>query len=321
MYSTTGPDASNYVHKVDLAFVVIMGISLLFLLGLTAAMIYFIVRYNKKRNPIATQIEGNTTLEILWTVIPTLLAMLMFYFGWSGWRPLKNPPKKAREVIATARMWNFSFEYDNGKISDKLFVPINEPVTLKLLSLDVIHSLYIPAYRLKEDMVPGRQKIMWFIPQTKGSYHIFCAEYCGLQHSYMSSSVEVLTKDEFQKWYADTTAVAVAGEAKEPVAAGLAILTKNGCTACHSSDGTTIVGPTYLGIWGEQQTVIENGQEKRVTIDSAYVRQSIYDPNSQIVKGFQKGLMQPYKGVINDDDLSKIIDYLKALKEQQQGQP
>ncbi len=319
MYSTTGPDASNFVHKVDQTFMIILGICFFFLIGLTAVMIYFIVRYNRKRNPKATQIVGSTALEVTWTVIPTVLALLMFYYGWAGWRPMKNPPKTARQVIATARMWNFSFAYENGKTSDKLYVPVNEPVTIKLQSLDVIHSFYIPAFRLKEDMVPGRQKIMWFIPQVKGSYHIFCAEYCGLRHSYMSSTVEVLPKEDFNKWYTDTTHVAVATEGEEPGAAGFAILQKNGCTACHSSDGSKLVGPSYLGIWGEKQVVIENGQEKTVTIDSAYVRQSIYDPNSQIVKGYQKGLMQPYTGVITNADISNIIGYLKSLKEQQGG--
>ncbi|HYW94274.1 MAG TPA: cytochrome c oxidase subunit II [Bacteroidales bacterium] len=315
MYSTTGIEASNFAEKVDMTFIIILGICFLFLIGLTAIMIYFIIRYNRKRNPKATPNEGSTKLEIIWTIIPTLLAMLMFYFGWAGWIPMKRPPADARQIIATARMWNFSFIYDNGKTSDKLYVPINEPVTLKLQSVDVIHSFYIPAFRLKEDMVPGREKVMWFIPQNEGSYHIFCAEYCGLRHSYMSSSVEVLPKDEFEKWMADTTSAATAEEAGEPEAAGLAILKKNGCTACHSSDGSRLVGPSYQGIWGEQQVIVENGQEKTVTVDSAYIRQSIYDPNSQVVKGFQKGLMQPYEGVVTEDDLSKIIEYLKSLNE------
>ena len=315
MYSTTGLDASNFAEKVDMTFIIILGICFLFLIALTATMIYFIIRYNRKRNPKATPNEGSTKLEIIWTVIPTLLAMLMFYYGWEGWIPMKRPPADAREVIATARMWNFSFIYDNGKTSDKLYVPVNEPVTLKLQSVDVIHSFYIPAFRLKEDMVPGRQKVMWFIPQTEGSYHIFCAEYCGLRHSYMSSSVEVLPKDEFEKWMADTTSAAVATETGAPEEAGLAILKKNGCVACHSSDGSKLVGPSYQGIWGEQQVVMENGQEKTVTVDSSYIRQSIYDPNSQVVKGYQKGLMQPYTNVITDDDISKIIEYLKSLNE------
>ncbi len=315
MYSTTGLDASNFSAKVNMTFIIILGICFIFLIGLTAIMIYFIIRYNRKRNPKAAQIHGSTALEVTWTVIPTILALLMFYFGWAGWRPMKKPPAEARKVIASARMWNFTFIYENGKISDKLYVPINEPVTLNLQSVDVIHSFYIPAFRLKEDMVPGRQKVMWFIPQMEGSFHIFCAEYCGLQHSYMSSSVEVLPADEFKKWYSDTTAVAATGGTEEAGSPGLAILKKNGCVACHSSDGSKLVGPSYLGIWGEEQQVTENGQEKTVKIDSAYIRQSIFDPNSQIVKGYQKGLMQPYQGVVSNDDISKIIEYLKTLKE------
>jgi cytochrome c oxidase subunit 2 len=314
MYSATGIDASNFVGQVDRAFMVIAGISLFFLISLTIIMIMFIYKYNRKRNPKATQIEGSTKLEILWTVIPTLLALLMFYFGWAGWRPMKNPPKDAREITSIARMWSFSFVYENGKTTDKLILPVNEAVKLNLVSVDVIHSLYIPAFRVKEDMVPGREKMMWFRPQSVGTYDIFCAEYCGLRHSYMTSTVEVLSREDFDAWYIDTTAVALS-EAEVPGAEGLAILRSQGCNACHSSDGSKLVGPSYLGLYGRQVVVIENGQEKTVTADDEYIRKSVYDPNGQLVKGYQKGLMQSYEGMLKDEDIEKIIEYLKALNE------
>jgi cytochrome c oxidase subunit 2 len=141
--------ASNFVEAVATAFVVILGISLFFLVGITVTMIYFVWRYNKKRNPKATPIEGNTTLEIVWTAIPTALVLVMFYFGWAGWKPMKETPPDAMRVKTTARMWSWSFEYENGKLSNKLVLPVNKPVVLDLVSVDVIHSLYIPAFRLK----------------------------------------------------------------------------------------------------------------------------------------------------------------------------
>lgn len=316
MYSATGIDASNFVDKVDTAFIYIIGISLFFLVLLTGIMIYFIFKYNRKKNKQATQIEGSLKLELLWTIIPTLLALSMFYFGWAGWRPMKDPPKDARRVTSTARMWNFSFTYANGKTSRNLVLPVNEPVVIDLVSVDVIHSLFIPAFRVKEDMVPGQTKEMWFRPQAEGTYDLFCAEYCGLQHSYMESTVEILSVEEFEEWYTDTTATQrVADEDMSPADIGNEILRSQGCNACHSSDGSRLIGPSYLGLWNSQKVVIENGEEKTVTVDEDYIRQSIYEPNSQIVQGYQQGLMQSYTGVVSDEDIDYIIEYLKSFEE------
>jgi cytochrome c oxidase subunit 2 len=315
MYSATGIDASNYVSTFNTAFYFIAGISLLFLLGLTFFMLYFVFRYNKKKNKIATQIEGNTLLEIIWTIIPILLALTMFYFGWEGWKPMNKPPKDAMSITSVARMWSFSFIYENGKQSPDLIVPVNTPVKINLVSLDVIHSLFIPAFRIKSDMVPGREKVMWFLPQTEGDYDLFCAEYCGLRHSYMNAIVKVLSKEKFTSWYGDTSKVLKVAEGSGPGAQGLAIMRTQGCIACHSSDGSKIVGPTYLNLFGRQQAVIRDGVEVTVKVDEEYVKRAIFDPNADIVKGYPKGLMQSYKGKLSDDDVSKIIEYLKSLNE------
>jgi cytochrome c oxidase subunit 2 len=315
MYSATGIDASNYVSTFNTAFYFIAGISLLFLLGLTFIMLYFVFRYNKKKNKIATQIEGNTLLEIIWTIIPILLALTMFYFGWEGWKPMNKPPKDAMSITSVARMWSFSFIYENGKQSPDLIVPVNTPVKINLVSLDVIHSLFIPAFRIKSDMVPGREKVMWFLPQTEGDYDLFCAEYCGLRHSYMNAIVKVLSKEKFTSWYGDTSKVLKVAEGSGPGAQGLAIMRTQGCIACHSSDGSKIVGPTYLNLFGRQQAVIRDGVEVTVKVDEEYVKRAIFDPNADIVKGYPKGLMQSYKGKLSDDDVSKIIEYLKSLNE------
>jgi len=315
MYSTTGIDASNYVSTFNTAFYFIVGVSLLLLVGLTFTMLYFVFRYNRKKNKTATQIEGNTLLEITWTVVPILLALLMFYYGWQGWKPMNKPPANAMKITATARMWSFSFLYENGKQSPDLVVPVNTPVKINLVSLDVIHSLFIPAYRIKSDIVPGRKKVMWFIPQTEGDYDLYCAEYCGLRHSYMKAIVKVLSKEKYTAWYGDTTSLANAAEGSIPGAQGLAIMKIQGCLACHSSDGSKIVGPTYLNLFGSQQVVIRNGVEVTVTVDEAYIKQMILDPAFQVVKGYPKGLMQSYKGKISDEDISKIIEYLKSLNE------
>ena len=317
MYTAVPQAASNFVAGVDRAFIFILGVSAFFLIGLTILMIVFIYKYRKDRHPRAIQNEGNNRLEMIWTAVPLILVLVMFYFGWMGWRPMKNPPDEARHVKAIARMWNFTFEYENGKMTDTLYVPINEPVILDLVALDVLHSLYIPAFRVKEDMVPGQDKVMWFIPGTVGEFDLFCTEYCGLEHSYMYTGVKVMPKEAFDAWLSDSTAVAgpVVDSETSLADQGLEVLRRNGCNACHSMDGTKLVGPSYLGGWGGMRTVVTGRDEREVTVDSAYVKRSIYDPNADVVKGYGKGLMLSYEGMVSEEEVALIIEYLKELNE------
>jgi len=315
MYSSAGPDASNFVSSYNIAFYSIVVISLVLLVALTILMFYFIYRYNRKKHSEAVQIEGNTKLEIIWTGIPVLLVIGMFYFGWAGWNPMTKPPKDAMTVTSTARMWSFSFRYENGKESKDLILPVNTPVKINLVAIDVLHSLFIPAFKVKSDMVPGNDKMMWFIPQREGEYDLYCAEYCGLQHSYMQANVKVLSKEEYDKWYTDTTAVAVTEASSKPGAAGMALIDGQGCYACHSTDGSKILGPTFLNLFGEKQVVMKDGKEVTVTADEEYIKKSIYEPNAEIVKGYPRDLMQSYKETLSDDDIAKIIEYLKTLNE------
>lgn len=316
MYTADPQNASNFVAGVDLAFMIILGVAIFFLVSLTIVMLVFIRKYRKDRHPEAIQNEGSAKLEIAWTLIPLGLVLVMFYFGWMGWRPMKNPPEEAMRVKAIARMWNFRFEYENGKITDSLYVPINEPVILDLVALDVLHSLYIPAFRVKEDMVPGQEKVMWFIPGTEGDFDLFCTEYCGLEHSYMFTGVKVMPREDFEEWLADTTVAAPVAESGMSLAEqGFQVLRRNGCNACHSSDGSKLVGPSYLGGWGGTRTVITDGEERQVEIDSAYIVRSIYDPNADVVEGFNDGLMLSYEGMVKLEEIDLIIEYLKDLNE------
>lgn len=334
MYTTTGLDASNFVSSFNASFNLILWISLAFIVGLTITMLYFVHTYNRKRHKKAVQIEGSLALEITWTIIPILLALLMFWYGWAGWTPMSKPPKDAFNVITTARMWSFSFQYNNGRQSQNLIVPVNTPISLKLISLDVNHSVYIPEFRIKSDIIPGREKIMWFKSDREGEYDLFCAEYCGLRHSYMNAKVQVLSREKFDAWINDTTmavsdstrigGAAGKGGATGPAgaapaasavgAAGAEVMKVNGCNACHSTDGTKIVGPSFRGLFGSQQNVTRDGKDVTLTADEEYLKRSIFEPDADVVKGFQKGLMQSYKGKISDDDVSKLIEYLKTLK-------
>jgi cytochrome c oxidase subunit 2 len=316
MYTADAQQASNFVGGVNLAFLIILGISILFLVALTVIMLVFIRKYRKERHPKAVQNEGSNKLEALWTGIPLILVLVMFYFGWMGWKPMKHPPDDAMHIKAIARMWQFQFEYENGRFTDSLIVPLNEPVILDLVAMDVLHALYIPAFRVKEDMVPGRDKNMWFIPGSEGEYDLFCAEYCGQNHSYMTSGVKVIPKEQFDAWLADTSAVVPVAEVQtSPAQQGYELIRKNGCIACHSSDGSRMVGPSFKGIWGETQTVITGREERQVKVDEDYVRKSIYDPGADVVKGYNSGLMQSYKDQVSEEDVGLIIEYLKSLNE------
>jgi cytochrome c oxidase subunit 2 len=308
-------NASNFVAGVDRAFMFILGVSFFFLIALTTTMLVFIFKYKKEKHPKAVQNEGSNLLEILWTVIPLALVLVMFYFGWMGWRPMKRPPKEGLHVTAIARQWNFQFKYENGKFADSLIVPINEPVIVDLVSLDVLHGMYIPAFRVKEDMVPNMKKVMWFVPGVEGSFDLFCSQYCGLSHSYMFTGVKVMPQAEFDAWLNDTTIVAPEVESQVSLAdQGFEVIQKNGCVACHSSDGSKIIGPSFKGLWGETQNVVTDRETRQITVDSTYIRRSIRDPNADVVEGYPTGQMLPYDN-ITDQEIGLIIDYLKSLNE------
>jgi cytochrome c oxidase subunit 2 len=201
MFSGSSP-FSDYV---DTTFLLIVGISSLVLIGLMIAMVSFIIRYNRKRNPNPTNIEGNIPLEITWTVIPLVLFMGMFYLGWKGYLKEITIPEGAHEIRVTARMWAWSFEYPNGIKTDTLYVPVNAPMKLLFHSLDVNHSFYIPAFRLKKDVIPNRENTMWFKTPRAASYDIACAEYCGLNHSYMYTKVVAKDSSDFELWYKEAS--------------------------------------------------------------------------------------------------------------------
>jgi cytochrome c oxidase subunit II len=191
---------SKYINQVDSVFLFIVIISLVILIGVTITMIYFVFKYNRKKNKKAENIEGNLALEITWITIPTLLALAMFYYGFSTFKTLREVPKDAMTIHVQAQMWKWSFRYENGKRYDTLYVPVGKPIKLLLKSIDVDHSFYIPSFRIKEDVIPGKENYLSFTPDKIGVYDIACAEYCGLRHSYMYNKIHVIPKEEFDKW-------------------------------------------------------------------------------------------------------------------------
>ncbi|MBU2650571.1 MAG: cytochrome c oxidase subunit II [Bacteroidetes bacterium] len=307
------PGASNFSQGVDLAFYVIFGISVVLLVLITVTMVYFIIRYNKKRHPVPANIEGSVTLEIIWTVIPVILVLIMFWFGYIGYKPMEQIPDEAIEITAIARMWSWTFEYDNGRKSDRLIVPYNKPVKLDLVSQDVLHNLYIPAFRIKKDVVPGRTNTMWFVAQKEGSYDILCAEYCGLRHAFMITKIDVIPDEEYLAWYE----LPEDSLKKDNAELWYEVTKANGCIGCHSTDGSKLVGSTFKGLYNSKKLVITAGKEREIVADEEYLKKSITEPNEDVVKGYSLGLMPSYKDQISDEDIDIIVKYIKSLADEQ----
>jgi len=303
--------ASNLAAAVDRAFIFIFAISFIFTIGITVLMIYIVIHFSRKKGLAPKQFTGNTKLEIIWTIIPLIIVLVMFYYGTIAFTPMREVPKDAMQIKVIARMWVWSFDYGDGKLSKNLVVPQNRNIKLNLYSADVNHGLFIPAFRVKEDVIPGYNDYLWFKPIAKGEFDIFCTEYCGLAHSGMTAKVIVLDSVDYVKWYAELKAT---GDV--PDLPGLAVIKANGCLTCHSLDGSKIVGPSFKGLYGSKRTVITDQGEKTVDANDDYIKRSVIDPNAEVVKGFNKGLMQSYKTVIKAEDLDKIVDYFKKSSEQ-----
>ena len=315
--------ASTSAQRADSVFLFVFALSVAFLVGITAVMIYFVIRYSKKRHPKAEQIEGNTWLEITWTAIPLILFLTIFYYGWTNYAYMSNAPRDSMVVKALGRQWNWSFQYPNGKQTTLLYAALGKPMKLEIRSADVIHGFFIPAFRLKMDAVPGRVNTTWFEPTQLGSYDIECTVICGVSHSLMLSKVVIVPAEDFKTWYFGDESVPEPGQAAQLVAAnpplqaggddppGLVLLRAKNCLACHSIDGTPMVGPTLKGLFGITETMVRGGVEHAVRVDEAHIRKSIQDPMAERAKGYPPTMpATPF----TDKELVDTLEYIRSLK-------
>ncbi|HUX96050.1 MAG TPA: cytochrome c oxidase subunit II [Bacteroidales bacterium] len=300
--------ASNMAEGVDKAFLFIFSIAFVFIVGITTFIIWMVFHFSRKKGKAPQQFTGSVKLEILWTIVPLVIVMIMFYYGWSGFAPMRKPPADAMVVQAIGRMWEWEFDYGNNIKSSDLVLPVNKPVRINLKSEDVNHSLFIPAFRVKEDVIPGYDTYLWFIPTIVGEYEILCTEYCGLLHSSMLAKAKVLEQPDYDKWFEEYEAAAAIPEPD-----GYLLLRNTGCIACHSLDGSKLVGPSFKGLYGSERMVTSGGSQKSVKADDKYIANSIYDPDSEIVSGYTGGLMKSYKDLVREEDLATIVEYLKTL--------
>ena len=306
-------------RDVDLAFWVITGICAFLFAVIIFFMLFFVFRYNRGRNPVASDIEGNTTLELSFLGISVAIVLAMFLLGWDGYRIIKGQaPAGSIEVKATGQMWLWTFEYAGGRQSNTLILPYKKPVKLRIFSNDVIHSFYVPAFRVKQDAVPGAEKDLWFTPDETGIFDLFCAEYCGTGHSTMITKAIVVGQSDFNAWLAgekEIGDVPVAAKGKGAAVSGAAkgkeLYQSKGCSACHSIDGSKLIGPSWKGIFGKKEKVMTNGKEREVTVDEAYIIKSEHEPNADVVVGFQP-LMPP--SPMNDEEIKAVVEFMKTLK-------
>jgi cytochrome c oxidase subunit 2 len=299
----------------------VLALSLFFFFGITIAIVYLVWKYRHrpghKAQPSAAHHDA---MEITWTVIPTIITVFLFYYGWRTYIKVVTPPTHAIEISVTASKWNWRFVHQNGAEDNDLHVPVGQPIRLVMTSTDVLHAFYAPAMRVKQDIIPRRYTYAWFLPTKPGTYRLTCAEYCGTNHAQMACrvtdektgaclrrAVVVVHKsmEDYTKYLAE-----MGGGNDPPDKRGAKLYTQKGCNSCHSIDGAARTGPTFKGAWGKKRST--NAGD--VVMDEAYVRESVMTPNAKVVTGFAAGTMPSFEGQLKERDIEAIIAYLKSLQ-------
>jgi cytochrome c oxidase subunit 2 len=297
--------ASTYSGDVDALYFYISGVTIFFTLLISFIIIFFVIKY-RRRNAfeIPRPIEGSHKLEILWSVIPLLIAMTIFFWSAKVYFTQYRPPKNAEEVYVVGKQWMWKFQHATGQREiNELHVPVGRKIKLIMASEDVIHDVFIPAFRIKADVVPGRYTTEWFEATKPGRYHFFCAEYCGMNHSGMGGWVVVMEPTEYENW--------LSGNANQmsPAAAGQQMFESLGCASCHGANAEGGRGPALLGVSGGK-VALNNGQT--ITADEGYIRESILNPQAKIVTGFGP-IMPSFQGQLSEEQLLQLVAYVKSL--------
>jgi cytochrome c oxidase subunit 2 len=294
---------------VDRLFFFLVGVSAFFAILIFALIIYFAVKYRSR--PGRERAEATRTyvfLEVIWIVIPLGLTMIMFFWGAKLFLTIYRPPANAMEIFVVGKQWMWKFQHPTGQLEiDELHIPIGKPIKLTMISEDVIHDLFVPAFRIKRDVLPDRYTTVWFQATQTGRYRFFCAQYCGTEHSLMVGWVDAMKPADFQKWISGSPAAASLEEA------GAGLFLKLGCSSCHGSTGSNL-GPALAGIYGSQ-VVLTNGHI--VVADDSYIRESIINPEAQVVAGYQP-VMPTFKGQVSDQQMMQLIAYLKSMSPQKE---
>ncbi len=301
------PSASTVALEMDLLYLFITAVSAFFVVVVAALVVFFTIRF-RRQNPddVGADIHGSLALELTWTIIPFILSMIMFVWGADLFYRLSRPPADAMDIYVVGKQWMWKVQHPTGvREINELHVPINRNVRLHMGSEDVIHDFSIPAFRVKMDVVPGRVTTMWFNATKPGTYHLFCAEYCGTKHSGMIGSVIAMTPEDYEAWLSGGTS----GES--PAIAGEKAFTEYACVTCHKSDPSGR-GPSLNGVFGHEVKLADG---RSVVADENYLRESIMNPQAKVVAGYgPPSIMPAFQGTISEEKLLQIIAYLKTLK-------
>lgn len=302
--------ASTLASEVDWLFYFIVYASTILFALVIGLMFFFGVKYRRRgRDTLTTSKDHNTALEIIWTVIPTIVIMFLFYEGLKGYMILHTIPHDAKQIKVTAQKWSWTFDYPEGAISvNNLVVPVHQPIKLLMSSTDVIHSFFVPSFRVKMDVLPNRYTLTWFEANRTGEFDLFCTEYCGKGHSEMIGKVTVLSDADYTEWLEKSN---TEGEGMPLKDYGQILYTKRACVTCHSIDGSEITGPTFMGRFG---TEILMSDGSKVIMDENYIRESILDPRAKLVDGYEP-VMPTFQGALKDRQIDALIAFIKSLNE------
>ena len=297
------PDrASTAAGNVDALFIFLLIVSGLMTALIFTAVVYFSARYRRRRGVLAEQIEGSTPLELTWSIIPLFVFMAIFAWGAVVYFKSRTPPRDSTEVYVVAKQWMWKLDHAEGQREiNELHVPVGRDVKLIMTSQDVIHSFFVPAFRMKQDVLPGRYTVAWFRATKPGTYHLFCTQYCGTQHSGMIGSIIVQEPAQYEAW--------MSGGTSGPLSAtGEKIFSELGCVTCHRTDSQGR-GPNLQGVFGKP-VQLEDG--RTVTADENYIRECILDPGAKRVKGFQP-IMPTFQGLVSEEQVNALVAYVKSL--------
>ncbi len=294
---------------VDSIFSLVLWVSVFFFVLIVFLMVLFVVRYRRRagREEAEPSRRHNTPLEITWTAIPILIVTGIFIWGFQVFLNISTPPANAYEVLVTGQKWKWLFTYPNGHVDENLHVPVATPVRLVMTSEDVIHGFFVPAFRLKKDVVPGRYVKVWFRATSPGEYQIYCTQYCGTGHSDMWAKVVVHEPGGFERWL---EAASNFLKTMSPAQAGEHLYRTRGCAQCHTLDGTASTGPSWKGLFGSKVTC-EGGHV--LTADEDYLRNCILNPTENVPVGFQP-VMPTFKGRLTDQEITAVIEFMKTVK-------
>jgi cytochrome c oxidase subunit II len=304
--------ASAQAAQVDAIYFFMVAVTAFFSLLIAALVVVFAIKFRRRHdNEIGAAIHGSIALELLWSIIPLCIAMVMFGWGAKVFFDLYRPPAGAMEIFVVGKQWMWKAQHADGmREINELHVPVGRPVKLIMGSEDVIHSYYIPAFRVKADVIPGRYNSLWFTATKPGRYHLFCAEYCGTRHSGMIGWVTAMEPADYQAWLGG------GASSTSPVAAGEKLFNDLACVTCHLSNGTGR-GPVLNGIFGKSVELQGGGT---ATVDEGYVRESIVNPQAKVVNGFQP-IMPTFQGLVTEEQLLQLIAYVRSLSQQAAGAP